>query len=75
MTSPSKPEPLEGYWWVCRCGRKLYEHSRVGGKYVCLRSRIGADGELEWETHPFESETLPALGYDPEHGLVRYDAP
>lgn len=49
---------LSGPWYVCRCGRKLYEHSRVSREYVC----------------PFNASKRfrPAdrtLDYDPENGL------
>jgi hypothetical protein len=56
-------------WWVCVCGRKLYEHTRVTDQYVCLR----LDDDGEYRMHPFESETAPTLVYDPDNGLVAQD--
>lgn len=46
---------LSGPWWVCRCGRKLYEHSSRGGgrEYVCSFNASGrfrpADRTLDYE--------------------------
>lgn len=54
-------------WWVCRCGRKLWDHSartipNTGGKeHTCGLT----------ETHRFEPVTLPALDYSHEKGLHR----
>lgn len=50
-------------WWVCRCGRKLYEHSmrtvpNTGGReYVCT---LTASGRAEPQT---------GQDYGPESGL------
>jgi hypothetical protein len=50
-------------WWVCgRCGRKLYEHTRIGGEYVCYDA-------LSDEMRPFVSETRD-VSYSPDTGLV-----
>jgi hypothetical protein len=60
-----------GRWWVCVCGRKLYEHSRVGDTYVCRVDEV--EDERGWVRRvivPFRSETAPQLTYDPENGLV-----
>lgn len=54
-------------WFVCRCGRKLYEHSsrtipNTGGKEnVCGSTQSGR----------FEPRTLPHLDYSFEKGLHR----
>lgn len=51
-------------WWVCRCGRPLYEHSRrkppstPAPEYTCART----------PSERFESETL-RVAYDPNEGL------
>lgn len=55
------------YWWVCRCGRDMTDHSmrtvpNTGGReYVCGRR----------ESKRFEPVTLPELDYTPEKGLHR----
>lgn len=52
-------------WWVCRCGRALYQHSQrtipsTGGReHVCGLTRSGR----------FEPVTLPHLDYSHEKGL------
>lgn len=54
-------------WWVCKCGRKLYEHSTrtipsTGGReHVCSLRESGR----------FEPVTLPVLDYSHEKGLHR----
>ena len=54
-------------WWICVCGRKLYEHGvrtvpNTGGKeYVCAQSGTGR----------FKSETSPDFVYDNQAGLSR----
>ena len=53
-------------WWLCRCGRKVYEHSyrtvpNTGGReIVCTRLESGR----------FECAD-PELDYSPEGGLKR----
>jgi hypothetical protein len=54
-------------WWVCRCGRPLYEHSArtipsTGGReHVCGTTQSGR----------YEPVTLPVLDYSQEKGLHR----
>ena len=54
-------------WWVCQCGRKLYEHgtrtipSTGGREHICGRRESGR----------FEPVTLPVLDYSHEKGLYR----
>ena len=53
-------------WWVCQCGRLVYDHSirtvpNTGGReYVCTET---ASGRFE--------PTDPAFDYAPETGLTR----
>lgn len=58
-------EPLVDRWYICKCGRPLYEHSsrtvpnRGGREYVCMSTESGRfevwDGKHD---------------YDPEYGLA-----
>jgi hypothetical protein len=62
---PPPPASMD-WWWICRCGRKLWEHSTRGTangrEYVCGVNPSGR----------FESMTAPRLSYDPfGKGLVR----
>lgn len=58
----------ERVWWRCRCGRRLYEHSRrrvpnAGTfEYTCGRTASGR----------YESETLPERGFDCDKGVVTF---
>jgi hypothetical protein len=54
-------------WFICRCGRPLYDHSQrtipsTGGReHVCGSTSSGR----------FEPRTLPVLDYSNEKGLHR----
>jgi hypothetical protein len=58
----SETPTLSGPWWICRCGRKLYEHSNLGRKYVCT---FNASGRFQ----PADR----TLDYEPETGLRTKD--